>query len=136
MQHLPEGETAYHAGDGKAGTGNAQSIGIEICVNADGDFAKAKANAAALVRLLMEEHGIPIANVVQHNRWNGKDCPYAIRHTAGAWEAFLALCGGESAAETDRKAVQERFGLADETMDYLEAYKYGADLLKKLAERG
>ena len=133
VQHLPDGETAYHAGDGKAGTGNAQSIGIEICVNADGDFAKAKANAAALVRLLMEEHGIPIANVVQHNRWNGKDCPYTIRHTAGAWEAFLALCGGESAAETDRKTVQERFGLADETMDYLEAYKYGADLLKKLA---
>ena len=133
VQHLPDGETAYHAGDGKAGTGNAQSIGIEICVNADGDFAKAKANAAALVRLLMEEHGIPIANVVQHNSWNGKDCPYTIRHTAGAWEAFLALCGGESAAETDRKTVQERFGLADETMDYLEAYKYGADLLKKLA---
>ena len=133
VQHLPDGETAYHAGDGKAGTGNAQSIGIEICVNADGNFAKAKANAAALVRLLMEEHGIPIANVVQHNRWNGKDCPYAIRHTAGAWEAFLALCGGESAVETDRKTVQERFGLADETMDYLEAYKYGADLLKKLA---
>ena len=136
VQHLPDGETAYHAGDGKAGTGNAQSIGIEICVNADGDFAKAKENAAALVRLLMEEHGVPIANVVQHNRWNGKDCPYTIRHTAGAWESFLALCGGESAAETDRKAVQERFGLADETMDYLEAYKYGADLLKKLAERG
>lgn len=133
VQHLPDGETAYHTGDGKAGTGNAQSIGIEICVNADGDFAKAKANAAALVRLLMEEHGIPIANVVQHNRWNGKDCPYAIRHTAGAWEAFLALCEGESAAETDRKAVQERFGLADETMDYLEAYKYGKDLLAKLA---
>ena len=133
VQHLPDGETAYHAGDGKAGTGNAQSIGIEICVNADGDFAKAKANAAALVRLLMEEHGIPIANVVQHNRWNGKDCPYAIRHTSGAWEAFLALCGGESAAETDRKTVQERFGLADETMDYLEAYKYGKDLLAKLA---
>ena len=133
VQHLPDGETAYHAGDGKAGTGNAQSIGIEICVNADGDFAKAKENAAALVRLLMEEHGVPIANVVQHNRWNGKDCPYTIRHTAGAWESFLALCGGESAAETDRKAVQERFGLADETMDYLEAYKYGADLLKKLA---
>ena len=133
VQHLPDGETAYHAGDGKAGTGNAQSIGIEICVNADGDFAKAKANAASLVRLLMEEHGVPIANVVQHNCWNGKDCPYTIRHTAGAWEAFLALCGGESAAETDRKTVQERFGLADETMDYLEAYKYGADLLKKLA---
>ena len=27
-----------------------------------------------------------------------------------------------------------RFGLADATMDYLEAYTYAADLLKKLAD--
>ena len=96
VQHLPDNETAYHAGDGADGPGNVASIGIEICVNADGDFAKAKENAAALVRLLMSEHFIPLANVVQHNRWNGKNCPAAIRATPGAWEAFLALCGGES----------------------------------------
>lgn len=59
VQHLPDYETAYHAGDGKDGPGNTTSIGIEICVNAGGDFEAAKANAAALVRLLMEEHGIP-----------------------------------------------------------------------------
>ena len=93
VQHLPDNETAYHAGDGAGGPGNAQSIGIEICVNQDGDFEAARANAAALVRLLMAEHGIPLANVVQHNRWNGKNCPAAIRATPGAWEAFLALCG-------------------------------------------
>lgn len=96
VQHLPDNETAYHAGDGADGPGNVASIGIEICVNADGDFAKAKENAAALVRLLMSEYFIPLANVVQHNRWNGKNCPATIRSTPGAWEAFLALCGGES----------------------------------------
>lgn len=133
VQHLPDGETAYHAGDGPKGTGNARSIGVEICVNADGDFAKARENAASLVRLLMEEHGIPIGHVVQHNHWNGKDCPYTIRHTSGAWEAFLALCEGGPCAKTNRQTVQARFGLAEETMDYLEAYKYGADLLQKLA---
>ena len=31
-QHLPDGERAYHAGDGGSGPGNATSIGIEICV--------------------------------------------------------------------------------------------------------
>ena len=101
VQHLPDYETAYHAGDGKAGPGNTTSIGIEICVNAGGNFEAAKANAAALVRLLMEEHGIPLDNVVQHNRWNGKDCPKTIRATAGAWEAFLALCQGEAADVSD-----------------------------------
>lgn len=94
VQHLPDNETAYHAGDGASGLGNAQSIGVEICVNADGDFGAAKANAAALVRLLMAEHGIPLGNIKQHHDWNGKNCPAAIRSTHGAWEAFLALCGG------------------------------------------
>lgn len=94
VQHLPDNETAYHAGDGATGPGNATSIGVEICVNSDGDFARAKANAAALVRLLMAEHGIPLANMVQHNHWNGKNCPATIRSTPGAWEDFLALCGG------------------------------------------
>ena len=93
VQHLPDGETAYHAGDGADGPGNTTSIGIEICVNAGGDFEVAKRNAAALVRLLMGEHGIPLDHVVQHNRWNGKDCPKTIRGTKGGWEAFLVLCG-------------------------------------------
>ena len=96
VQHLPDGESAYHAGDGARGPGNLCSIGIEICVDRGGNFEAAKANAAALVRLLVKEHGIPLERVVQHNRWNGKDCPYTIRHTAGAWEEFLALCGGNT----------------------------------------
>ena len=93
VQHIPDGEKAWHAGDGAGGPGNSQSIGIEICVDAGGDFAQAKRNAAALVRLLRKEHGIGLGNVVQHNHWNGKDCPHTIRHTAGGWADFLALCG-------------------------------------------
>ena len=101
VQHLPDYETAYHAGDGKDGPGNTTSIGVEICVNAGGDFAQAQANAASLVRLLMEEHRIDIEHVVQHNHWNGKDCPKTIRAAPGAWEAFLALCRGEAANVSD-----------------------------------
>ena len=48
VQHLPDSETAYHAGDGADGPGNTTTIGIEICVNKDGDFERAKANAASL----------------------------------------------------------------------------------------
>lgn len=138
VQHLPDTESAYHAGDGAKGPGNTNSISIEICVNEGGDFEAAKRNAAALVRLLMQEHKIPLDKVVQHNHWNGKDCPYTIRHTAGAWEAFLALCEGKSTqlAEDYREAVKARFGLADETVAYLAAYQYGPDLLRKLATQG
>ncbi|MBS5134829.1 MAG: N-acetylmuramoyl-L-alanine amidase [Oscillospiraceae bacterium] len=98
VQHIPDGEKAYHAGDGANGPGNAKSIGIEICVNADGDFEKAKANAASLVRLLMKEHQIPAANIKQHHDWSGKDCPQIIRHTTGAWDKFLDLCKDKNAS--------------------------------------
>ena len=128
VQHLPDYETAYHAGDGKDGPGNTTSIGIEICVNAGGDFEAAKANAAALVRLLMEEHGIPLDNVVQHNHWNGKDCPKTIRATAGAWEAFLAFCRGEPAnvskLDTDVDTLTEA-GIIN-SPDYWRAGDYSA----------
>ena len=95
VQHLPDGESAYHATDGPSGPGNSTSIGIEICVNEGGDFERAKANAAALVRLLRAEHGIGLDHVVQHHHWYNKDCPQTIRNTPGAWEAFLDLCDGK-----------------------------------------
>ena len=134
VQHLPDYETAYHAGDGKAGPGNTTSIGIEICVNAGGDFQAAQANAAALVRLLMEEHGIGIEHVVQHNHWNGKDCPKTIRATTGAWEAFLALCRGETEnvskldADVDTLA---NVGIIDQP-DYWKAGNYSKDTVEAL----
>lgn len=120
VQHLPDNETAYHAGDGAGGPGNATSIGIEICVNSDGDFAQAKANAAALVRLLMAEHGIPLANVVQHNRWNGKNCPAAIRATPGAWEELLALCG-ETPQEPEEPPTDQPAGWAADAWAWAKA---------------
>ena len=134
VQHLPDYETAYHAGDGKDGPGNTTSIGIEICVNAGGDFEAAKANAAALVRLLMEEHGISADRVVQHNHWNGKDCPKTIRATAGAWEAFLALCRGETAnvskLDTDVDTLAN-VGIIDQP-DYWKAGNYSKDTVGAL----
>ena len=139
VQNLPDAETAYHAGDGKSGPGNATSIGVEICVNAGGDFEAAKANAAALVRLLMEEHGIHIDHVVQHNRWNGKDCPKTIRATPGGWEAFLDLCDGCDTEQTELEAAVET--LADAgiltAVDYWKGNAYSSSnvhaLIKSMA---
>lgn len=137
VQNLPDAETAYHAGDGKSGPGNATSIGVEICVNAGGDFEAAKANAAALVRLLMEEHGIHIDHVVQHNHWNGKDCPKTIRATPGAWEAFLALCRGESTGVSELDAAVDKLanvGIIDQP-DYWKAGNYSKDTVEALIEK-
>ena len=121
VQHLPDNETAYHAGDGADGPGNVASIGIEICVNAGGDFGRAKENAAALVRLLMSEYFIPLDNVVQHNHWNGKNCPATIRATPRAWEAFLVLCAGETAQDPEEPAAEKPADWAAEAWAWAQA---------------
>ena len=86
-KHLPTSETGYHAGDGQ-GPGNMSSIGIEICVNDDGDFTLACEHAAELTAILMTVLKIPIENVVQHNHWSGKDCPHRLRQ-GNKWQEWL-----------------------------------------------
>lgn len=91
IKHLPLSETGWHAGDGrKRGGGNMASIGIEICENADGNRAAAEKLAAQLTALLLATYKLPIDRVVQHNHWNGKDCPHVLRRRPGGWAGFLA----------------------------------------------
>lgn len=97
-QHLPWNEVGWHAGDGYNGPGNRQSIGLELCVNADGNFWATLRLAAKLVAHLVREVPslLPFPEcVVQHNVWSGKDCPAIIRSIPGGWEGFLILCQEE-----------------------------------------
>lgn len=87
-QHLPLNENGWHAGDGSEGTGNRESIAIEIAVNQDGDYNKAVENARKLAAYLMGELNIPLENVKKHQFWSGKNCP-AIMIRNNAWEPFL-----------------------------------------------
>ncbi len=91
VQHLPLNENGWHAGDGRYGTGNRKSIGIEICMNSDIDRAKAERLAAELIAYLMWKYDIPITKVVQHNYWTGKNCPRLIRSRTNGWSEFIKL---------------------------------------------
>lgn len=91
----------WHAGDGR-GNGNMKSIGIEICVNADGDYGQAIANAAKLVAKIMREEGISISRVVQHNHWSGKNCPTGLRQGTN-WAKFLRMVEAEYAGTSKPK---------------------------------
>ncbi|MCY9198919.1 N-acetylmuramoyl-L-alanine amidase family protein [Bacillus atrophaeus] len=95
-QHLPLNENGWHAGDGN-GSGNRKSIGIEICENNDGDFEKAVANAQWLIKKLMKEQGISLANVVPHKHWSGKLCP---RKLLDRWDSFKAGISGSSSSSS------------------------------------
>ena len=68
----------YHAGDG-AGNGNKHSIGIEGCINADGDYVKSVTNMAELAAKICRDEGLdPVKDVVRHYDWSGKHCPAQI----------------------------------------------------------
>ena len=80
----------WHCGDGKGkyGITNSNSIGIEICINADGNFDKAVENAVELVKKLKAETGI--TNVVRHYDASRKNCPAEFSPNNWAkWNEFL-----------------------------------------------
>lgn len=90
VQLLPDDEVGWHAGDGtRPGSCGATSIGIETCVNADGDWARTRANLAQLVALLLRKHGLTLGAVAQHNNCSGKNCPLVMRRD-GLWAGQLA----------------------------------------------
>ena len=85
----------YHAGNA---TGNATSIGIEICMFNDKERQrKTYENAIALVKILMAYHGFNINQVKQHYNWTKKDCPTWLRsgHFGFTWNWFIEQCKGK-----------------------------------------
>lgn len=86
IELLPWEEVAYHGGTSES---NNNWLGFEMCVNQDSDRQKMLDNAAKLVAIKMVKFEKPIGWVLQHNAAYGKDCPAILRHTPGAWDAFL-----------------------------------------------
>ena len=92
----------WHCGDGKGkyGITNANSIGIEICVNSDGDFDKAVENAVKLVKKLKKETGI--TKIVRHYDASRKNCPseFSANNWEG-WSRFLEQVYGAEPEELE-----------------------------------
>ena len=91
VQSFKDTARCWHAGNEYY---NMHYIGIEICVNADGDYKKAVANAADLVKVLRARHNIPKSKVITHRVASGwKDCPHHLRSgdRGPDWEDFLCM---------------------------------------------
>lgn len=81
----------WHVGDGKGkyGITNQNSVAVEICVNADGDYDKAFKNAIKLTKHLMKELNIPAERVVRHYDASRKNCPASMSEDNWKkWEEF------------------------------------------------
>lgn len=72
---------------------NRNTINIEICVNADGDYSVARANAIELVKYLIQTTGIPAESVIRHYDAKGKYCPRRMMDEPHLWEDFKLQIG-------------------------------------------
>jgi len=89
--NIPDDEVAWHASDKLTEKGgNSCGIGIELCVNEDGDFEQTLINGAKLTAYLLNAYGLNISAVTQHADYTEKNCPKIIRDT-GRWQEFLGL---------------------------------------------
>ena len=103
---------------------NRNTINIEICVNEDGDYTKARTNAIELVKYLMNVTGIPAERVIRHFDAKGKYCPRKMMDNPELWEDFKRQISGkaetigvqqdnkkpEKPAENNQKEIWYRVG--------------------------
>lgn len=90
---VPENCIAYHCGATSYRhplCRNANSIGVEICMNAkDGSIRQGSiGRAVELVKWLMNLYKVPLENVLRHHDVTGKLCPAPMVDDPTLWENF------------------------------------------------
>lgn len=97
VQIIEDWNAAWHCGDGHGAYGitNHNSIGIEICINSDGNYNKAVSNAIDLVKAKMKEYNVPLERVVRHYDASRKNCPASMSTNGWAkWNWFKSQLSG------------------------------------------
>lgn len=100
VQCLPDNEVGYHVGAKASrytdtahrimggGSPNYVTVGIEMCVNSDGNFDITRAQTIELTRTLARKYAISRENVLRHYDITRKDCPRMMLDE-GVWNTFL-----------------------------------------------
>lgn len=99
IQLLPHNENGWHGGDGANGFCNRNTIAIETCVNADGDWNRTLHNLTLLLVKLCKEFGWGVDRIRQHYHCSGKDCPQRLRRSG--WNELIANVAARLAAPKD-----------------------------------
>ena len=87
IEAIPFNEVAWHAGDGGNGTGNRQSIGIEMCES--GNREEVIKNTIQVTVDLMKKYNIGINNLKRHYDWTKKNCPRILNYNNWqGWDKF------------------------------------------------
>ena len=70
--------------------GNNNSIGIEMCVNTNGDIYDTLQRTAQLVADILIRNNLDLSRVKMHNTWSGKNCPQVLR-AGNYWWDFIDM---------------------------------------------
>ena len=76
---------------------NSNSIGIEMCINQDGNYDGAMHQDAKLIASLMHKYNLNFDNVVRHHDTSGKECPSYMLRT-NRYGEFLQMIAKEYVA--------------------------------------
>lgn len=101
IQCIPDNEVGFHVGAaasrytdiarnimGNSKSPNFVTIGIEMCVNSDGNFTVTREQTIELTRALASKYSISRDNVLRHYDITLKDCPRMMLDQS-IWDIFL-----------------------------------------------
>lgn len=136
----------WHCGDGngKNGITNQNSIGVEMCVNSDGDASLTLKNTIELVKSLKKE--FPEAKIVRHFDASGKKCPATMSANnwqkwnefimevskISDWKDILKKVSTDPAKWESAINVAVNAANADGDLGALEVFKYLPTLIEKI----
>lgn len=119
-QSFEDSIICWHASDGSAtpGNGNTSSIGIEMCINEDGNYDGAMHLDAKLVAMLLTKYNLSLENVKRHFDFapDKKQCPYYMIEV-GRWNEFLNLVDKELTAMKFLKDAKVSWSVTTDTMN-------------------
>lgn len=137
-QCVEDKDKAWHCGADRYYNNcrNDNSIGIEMCSRKDAQgnyYIKQETvdKTIELTKMLMKIYNIPLENVVRHYDVTRKICPKPFVENERLWQEFKAKLEGR---KLNKEECIEKLKtiLADDTIKFLEMYKYGDDLIVKL----
>lgn len=107
VQSFPHSARVYHTGTTH---GHKNAIAVEICINSDGNYKKAIANAVELVKQLMQKENIGIDKVKRHYDYSGKICPAQIMDNKDgiSWTDFKNMLKDDSGKKPITKPVANK----------------------------
>lgn len=102
---LPDDEIGYHVGSTNYTrladelreakySPNYFLLGIEMCVNEDGDWNRTYNSTVELAVYLLKKHGLTVNNLYRHYDITGKNCPKMMLEE-NAWNEFKAKVASE-----------------------------------------